>query len=518
MSQADAFEIRSLLTPAAFPHPVQTLGISETHVSWIVLTGPFAYKIKKPVRLDFLDASTLERRRFLCEEELRLNRRFAAELYVDVVPIVRVGTTVRVGGAGTPIEYAVRMKQFGAHEELASLLERNEVTAEQIGQLARLLADFHARAPRAEVQSQLAQRIVRTLLKNLTELESAAQPLTDRGTIEALTAWMRERIARDRELLEERAHQGRIRECHGDLHAGNVVRYRERLLPFDCIEFDPDLRWIDVIDDVAFLVMDIASHDRDDLAFTLLNTHLEIGGDYSGLAVLPTYAVHRALVRAKVDARAARTVPNRRDEFAARFERRLKAARAWAQPRRPLLVLMHGASGSGKSWLAERLAPRLPAIRIRSDVERKRLAGLTATESAADRVNSGLYAPQFTQRTYGRLRTHAQTCMRSGFSVIVDATFLDPIERRSFTALAQRLGAPVAIVACEAPPDVLAQRIRERARSGDRTSDADLAVLKSQLESMQPPLAEESGLFVRAQTSAPDVVEQTLRALQERIR
>lgn len=514
MSNASAFDIATLMTPTAFPHAVDTISLHETHVSWVVLTGPFAYKIKKPLQLAFLDASTLKRRRFLCEEELRLNRRLAPELYVDVVAITRADAGVRVGGAGPSIEYAVRMHQFGRDEELASLLDRNAVTGAEIESLARLLAAFHAQAPRADASS--AEHIAETLLTNLTELESSAQSFGDRPALDALSAWMRGRVADHRATLEERAQLGWVRECHGDLHAGNVARYGGHLLPFDCLEFDPDLRWIDVIDDVAFLVMDVASRGREDLAFTLLSHYLESSGDYRGVEVLALYAVHRALVRAKVDAVSAQTAAERRGEIERRFEQRLQAGVSWTQPRPSLLVLMHGVSGSGKSWLSERLVPALPAIRIRSDVERKRLAGLHANESATDRVASGMYSQEFTTRTYARLLAHAEACLRAGLTVIVDATFLEATRRRPFLTLAARHGAPVAIVACATQAHVAADRIRARAASGDRTSDADLAVLETQLKSMQPFDRDEAGLVVIAETSEASTVEDTSRTLRMR--
>lgn len=518
-SQVSEFDIHALLEPSAFSHSVDAIRLTETHVSWVVLTGPFVYKIKKPLKLDFIDASTLERRRFLCEEELRLNRRLAADLYVDVVPIVATEGALRMDSSGSAIEYAVRMKQFDAKDELGSLLERRDIAREDVERLAELLYRFHTDAahPSSSSNAPISQRILRTIAANLADLEAAIPTLLERSTFEELAAWIGARIESTRPVLEQREKLGFVRECHGDLHAGNVVRYGGRLVPFDCLEFNADLRWLDVLDDVAFLVMDLASHAREDLAFALLSRYLECSGDYRGIALMRFYATHRALVRAKVDGLSARTLQHRQAEFGERFDRRIRAARSWMDAKTPILLLMHGVSGSGKSWLSERLVGALPAIRLRSDLERKRLGGLDTQRHAGDELQSGLYSQAFTRKTYERLQDYAEVCLRCGFTTIVDATLLDARERSAFFAIADRLAAPVAIVACSSDPSVLAERIRARARSGDRVSDADTRVLAAQLESLQPFSRDEDQRVIKVNTSEPDAVEKVVRGIQARL-
>ena len=515
MSQAaTTFDIRALLEPSAFPHAVNEIRLKETHISWIVLTGPFVYKIKKPVKLDFIDTSTLERRRLLCNEELRLNRQLAADLYVDVVPIVAVPDGLRVGGSGTPIEYAVRMKQFAAGEELEQVLARDAVSRAEIEQLAVLLESFHAHAPALPEGEAATERIFDTILTNLRELETLAQSLGGIPELGTLADWLRERTQRDRERFLARERNGHIRECHGDLHAGNIVRWQGRLLPFDRLEFDPKLRWIDVIDDLAFLAMDLTSRSRPDLACVLVSRYCEGSGDYDGLRLLPFYAVHRALVRAKVDALSARNIPDRRAEFLERLHVRLRTAQRWIAPPQPSLILMHGVSGSGKSWLSERLIPALPAVRIRSDIERKRLAGIAADEKAADPV----YSSDFTQLTYARLSECAAACLDAGFTTIVDATFLDPAQRAIFQTLARNMSVPLTIVACASERQELERRIIERAKYGDRVSDADLEVLAAQLHNLQPFSANELPTVVRVDTRGPNAVADTVAAIRSRTR
>ena len=502
-------DIRELLQPAAYLHPVSSLELRETHISWVVRTGSFAYKIKKPVKLDFIDATTLQRRHFLCEEELRLNRRLAPELYLDVVPITRSQGRLVMGGSGAAVDYAVRMHQFASSDELPALLGREGVDVAQMTALGETLAQFHAKAAVAPTKRtpERTQRMYDSVLGNLAQLLAHLDSPQPAAQLGRLVDWTHDRADALEPLFQMREESGFVRECHGDLHAANIVRLQGRLVPFDCIEFDANLRWIDVMSDVAFLVMDLASHGRADLAFALLSRYLEVTGDYDGLRLLPFYAVYRALVRAKVDALTAEKVPARAAEFRERLQQRIRAAQTWTAPRRPVLLLMHGASGSGKSWLSERLVPKLHAVRVRSDLERKRLAGIEATGSAAARVREGIYTAQFSHRTYSRLADCAESSLRAGLSVIVDAAFLDTADRRLFRALAARLQVTCAIVSCEADPITLAQRVDERARQQKDASDASLAVLDAQLREFQPFEPAEEPLVIHVETGDADAVQ-----------
>jgi aminoglycoside phosphotransferase family enzyme/predicted kinase len=510
----DQFDI-SAVQPASFAHAVSQLDIVETHLSWIVLTGDFAYKIKKAIKVDFVDTTDLEHRRLLCHEELRLNRRFAPDLYLDVVPIVRARGILRFGGEGTPIEYALRMRQFDRNESLSNLLN-DGISPAELADLARIVAAFHATADVCAPTDAPArtQRIERIMLDNINALEELLQRNAAVTRVGQVSERLCASIVANDDSIEARERAGFIRECHGDLHTGNVVRYRGRLTPFDCLEFDADLRRIDVIDDVAFLVMDLVSRDRAGLAHVFLSSYLEATGDYRALQLVPLYAVHRALVRAKVDALALRHSSSGYLDHLRQFQRHLQTAESWSQRGVGTLVLMHGFSGSGKSWLSEQLVASLPAVRVRSDLERKRLAGLATGESAASALHSGIYAPEFDRRTYDCLLEYAEIGVAAGFTVIIDATFLDAERRAPFLALAQRIDVPCAIVACQAPREVLEERIVARSRSGDRTSDADLAVLAHQLKTTAPFRPEESEHVVTADTSTTHVVADVTAAIR----
>jgi hypothetical protein len=288
-------------------------------------------------------------------------------------------------------------------------------------------------------------------------------------------------------------------------------------MAFDCVEFDPRLRWIDVMNDMAFLIMDLVSRQRADLAFLLLSRYLEITGDYEGLRVLPFYAVYRALVRAKIDAITAESVPARQAELHARLQLRIRAAASWMTPRQPTLILMHGASGSGKSWMSERLVPEVRAIRIRSDVERKRLAGIGALESATAAARQGIYSPEFSHRTYSRLAECAANCLGAGVNVIVDAAFLEATDREVFRTLAERIGAGFLIVSCQDDPIDLAAHVLERAARHDDPSDASLAVLDKQLREFQPFAASEQQCVIPIEVTEPHAVQCVADAIRARL-
>ena len=506
--------IEQLLQADAFDHPVERIEMRETHLSWIVLTGRLAYKIKKPLKLEFIDASTLQRRKHFCDEELRLNRSLAPELYLSVVPIRRDGERTRVGAErGEIIEYAVCMRQFDTSSELSHLLQSNRVRPAEIVEFAEWLAHFHQQAHVAETRRNgeaVQERRWRAILGNVADLAQLAADLSLPQDLMPIVRRTYEDVREFEPLLEQRARGGYVRECHGDLHAANIVRWQRRLLPFDCIDFDPELRFIDVIDDCAFLVMDLVSRQRVDLAALLINRYLEITGDYEGVRLLPFYAAHRALVRAKVDAISARQDSVHRPEFQSRLVRRIRAADTWMHRPRPGLVLMHGLSGSGKSWLSEQLVPSMPGIRIRSDLERKRL---TPDPKLRDETR---YSSLTSHRTYARLLECAENCLVAGFNAIVDATFLDAADRELFERLADRLDVPWCIVSCHADQGTLLSRLEQRQSQGRDPSDADRAVLARQRDKQAPLTDHEQSQSVVIDTGTPNVVSTVIETLKAR--
>jgi len=490
----------SLLTPEAYPHETLEIRVVETHISWVLLTGRFAYKIKRPVRYPFVDLRSASKRKFLCEEELRLNRRFAPELYDAVVPVTSDAGRARIGGEGEPIDHAVRMCQFAPSEELAALIAESCVTPNELRAFGLSLAAIHERLP-ADTDGEFGtlQAVRATLASNVEQLESVSQrtgvgqPL-DEKVRESLPALI-ERLSA---TIEGRKASGRVRECHGDLHCRNIVRHAGKLLAFDCLEFEPAFRWIDVAHEIAFLYMDLRKRGASRHAAAFLSAYLQASGDYEAARLLPLYGAHCALVRAKVAALGDPTS----DDFTAYVD----CAKSLLVPSRPVLVLMSGLSGSGKTWLATRVAPELGAIHLRSDVERKRLAGVDSLASTQSPVGGGAYASEMSSRTYRRLAECAADVLAGGLTVFVDATFQRREDRAHFVRCAARAGVSLVLVRCRAPDAVLESRIRKRARSGTDASEADLAVLdwqRAHFEAIDPG---EGLAVIDADTTSESVV------------
>ena len=509
--------LSALLRPDAYPHPVAAVQLVETHISWVLLTGPFAYKIKKPVCYPFVDQRSLQQRTFLCAQELLLNRRFAPELYVDVCAITLEPAGVRMAGSGEVIEHAVRMRQFHAEDELAALLGCEALAPSELLRFGRELACRHEQLPAASPEHDWGRpsRVRALLLQNFAECLQAAAKLEAQRAVQDLEKPFVQRLDAAGSWLARRRQAGKVRECHGDLHVGNIVRYGDHLLAFDCLEFEPAFRWIDVAEEVACLFMDLGARNFATHAHAFLAGYLRQSGDYQLCRLLQLYGVHRALVRAKIAALRAEQVDEcARAKLLAEYSQYLTCASALLTVRRPLLVITCGVSGSGKSWLAERLAPQLQAVHLRSDVERRRIGGLADGRPSGAALEQGLYSPAMTERVYGRLEECAADVLAGGLSVIVDATFQHREQRARLRALALASGAIFFLVFCHAPNEVLEMRLAARKESGSDPSEADQRVLALQCRRFQPPVAAEDLQVIDADTSLPGIVAQILQLLR----
>ena len=480
--------ILALMEPTGYDHAVGQVQLVETHISWVLLTGVFAYKIKKPLDLGFLDFSTLALRQQACADEVRLNRRLAAELYLGVVAITGSADAPHINGQGSAIEYAVKMRQFPSGATLDRLDERGELGTAQIDQIAARLARFHLeeceRAPADSAWGE-PEAIARPVAENFQLLVERCNDPAESRRLAILRIWSDAEYVRLTPLMRERKRKGMVRECHGDLHLGNLAWVDGLIVIFDCIEFNPALRWIDVISEVAFCFMDLLHRRHSGLAIRFLNAWLETSGDYEGVALLRYYAVYRALVRAKVAALRA-DQSGGSDVLRAEASSSLLLAEQLTQNMPTQLWITHGLSGSGKTTLSQTLLQDYGMIRLRSDVERKRLAGLGTLEHSGAGVAQGLYTQEAGRRTYQHLSRLAERLLTTGWPVIVDAAFLERWQRDLFREVAQRRGLRLNILNLNADPSTLRERIKQRAAQGQDVSEADLRVLQHQIETEQP--------------------------------
>ncbi len=507
--------LRALQHPHLYPHPVTHFDLRETHISWVLLTGPFAYKIKKPVNFGFVDFSSLAQRHFFCHEEIRLNQRSAPDIYVDVLPISGTPDHPRLDGQGEPFEFAVKMRQFTADATLDHVL--SQVRPEQVDQLARDIATFHHNVAGADQDTSFGTPglIARVIAEVFEQIPSHSPFSEHQQALEKLRHWLTQFQTAHAGEFEKRKARGFVRECHGDLHLANLVLLHDRIIAFDGIEFSERLRWIDVINDVAFTVMDFQARGQPALARRFLNRYLEFTGDYEGLGLLPFYEVYRALVRVKVAGLAFAQVRRQLGlSHVDDFVRYLSAARSFTESKAPWLIIMHGVSGTGKSTVSETLLEQTGAIRLRSDVERKRLFGLSPLDQSSRELKPAVYGRETTRKTYDRLQASARQLLLFGYPVIVDATFLKRQHRDAFRKLAASLNVPFLILDLHATSTALRQRVTDRAASD--VSEADLSVLEQQEQVQELLGPDERATTVMIHADTPFDPAEVARILESR--
>lgn len=533
--------IDNLLHPQCYPHAVAEFQVIETHLSYVILTGEYAYKIKKSVNLGFADFSTLAKRKYYCEQELLLNKKLAEHIYLAVIPIIGTKANPRLAQAGNDkvkdqdksssdgkdkiIEYAVKLRQFAQKNILknvalakqylpkpqAQLIAPNNNQHAQYNSIlqimydiAKQIASLHQQAEIAELNSpygsyELIQQAVldnfkickKLIPKYFTSGANAAESTAILAKLKQLQQWTQDTCAAKENFFINRKRHKFIKHGHGDLHLSNIVLINNQPTIFDCIEFNPEFYYIDQISDVAFLCMDLLSIGQQYLMFVFLNQYLIYCGDYQGLFALKFYMVYRAMVRAKVMLLTASA------QAVSEFSNYVDLATRIIAPNKIELIIMYGLSGSGKSTISEWLAAELGAIRVRSDVERKRLAQLQSIDQ--------LYSAAATHKTYAKLLELSGYIMSAGYTVIVDACFLQATQREQFAKLAATLTVPFRIIHCCASEAQLIQRLELRQQQDADPSDADVEVLKQQQLSIEPLTGEEQQNGCMVDTSSAPV-------------
>lgn len=516
MSQA---LIAALQNPAIFPHPVERLQVIETHISWVILTGPYAYKIKKAVNFGFLDFTELDARGHYCREEVRLNQRLTQGLYLDVLPITGTEQAPEFNGKGPVLEYAIKMREFPQQQLLSEMQKNDTLTTAHIDALAQQVAHFHLAAPHVPATHPVTEpaAIMAPIRQNFEQIRPFLSEPADLQQLDALEAWAEDSFVRLSPLLEQRRDNGSMRECHGDIHLGNTTVIDGQVQLFDCIEFNEPFRLIDIVSDAVFLTMDLEDRGLRALANRYTNAWLELTGDYQALPLINFYKAYRAMVRGKVNLfrLSPDSDPQQIADILQQYRSYANLAESYCAIPSRFLAITHGVSAVGKSTIAMRLVEALGAVRLRSDVERKRLFDQQASGDNA--LNAGIYTPEHTAATYQQLHQLAHQALQAGFPVVIDATYLKAEQRQQAAECAHANGTPCLILDCQAPQAVLLEWLQQRQSDGQDPSDATAEIIAAQQAAREPLSEQEQRLSYLVATDQADALDELVVQLKQRL-
>ncbi len=510
--------VQALLEPKAYPETTKQIELVQTQMSFVLLTDDYAYKVKKPVNLGYLDYTTLEKRHFYCQREVELNRRLCPEVYLGVVPITRDERKILIQGKGEAIEYAVKMRRLPREAMMDVLLASNKVTPEMVAKVAQKLAEFHKRAETNVNISAFGDinAIRKNTEENFSQTERYIGNTISRDRYQKVKAYTDNFIKENAALFQQRIADGRIRDCHGDLHTAHVC-FTDGICIYDCIEFNDRFRYSDVAAEVAFLAMDLDHYGRAELARSFVSAYIDKSKDRELVKLLNFYRCYRAYVRGKVESF------KLDDPYIAPAEKgqTLEAAGSYfdlahAYTRsRPILLITAGLVGTGKTALAQALAKRLGLVVISSDVTRKKLAGIPATEHRFEEFDSGIYSAEFSRKTYDSMLAEARDILAEGGSVILDASFIKAGERLKARELAEKMGADFLIIEFTLDEESIKQRLAQRLEQGT-TSDGRWEIYPSQKRAFEAVVEVPPQKHVIIDTSKP--VEENIRQILESIK
>ncbi len=477
------------------PQP-QTVEIIQTHISAVFLTGTYAYKIKKPVDFGFLDFSTLEKRKHFCSEEIRLNKRLAPDIYLEVVPITKEQNHIVINGSGTPVEYAVKMKQFPQKNIMTTQLQQHKITKQTIEELGNILIGFYIQAAHnKEIDSYgKPESVQQNIDENFEQTQNIIGTVINKETYTFIKKANDTFFTYNKNLFDQRIKEDKIRECHGDLHSGNIVISTKPIV-FDCIEFNKRFRYIDIASDIGFLAMDLDYQNHPYLSSHLIHHYLIHSNDTTLHNVLNFYKSYRAYVRGKVigfqlndphiETDKKQTLINIGKKY---FEFSHYYASLFLQDlqqKKPLLMLVGGLSGTGKSTIAQKLAIDYHAILLNTDVVRKKIHNIDIYEKHHDAPNTGLYNPKKVEETYKKVLELAEQHLKEGHNVVLDATFQQQKHRTHAHQLAQHHNSQFLQIQCICDEDVIQQRLQKRVQE-QNASDARWEIYLQQKKTFEP--------------------------------
>ncbi len=483
--------IRALHEPRAYPHPVKDIRLIQTHISWIFLTGKFAYKIKKPVNFGFLDFTTLEKRELFCKEEIRLNRRLSPDIYLGVVPIKKREDGYFFGNEGKTVEFAVKMKQLPKAACLTNFIEKGKISPSLMEKVAYLMADFYDKAETNEDIAKYGEpeRVFINIEENFSQTVPHISITIEKKIYHELREYSFNFLEKEKDRFFRRIEEGKIKDGHGDFHCQNIYFYKDKVYVLDCIEFNERFRYADVAADVAFFLMDLDFRKAPSLGHHFLNTYLNITGDYGLLSVLDFYKIYRAYVRGKIGSFEL-NMPLSEDKKIDITER----ARAYfnlayhylKDKGSPKIFATTGLLASGKSTVAKALASRLGAIVLRSDIIRKQAFGLKINEHYYEPFEKGIYAPKITTAVYERLVELAKKILEYGFSVILDASFSKQDYRKKVVELSKEKNISYLFLHCICDEDTIKQRLLKREEKKGEISNGYYDLLSKFKTSFEP--------------------------------
>jgi aminoglycoside phosphotransferase family enzyme/predicted kinase len=510
--------VKGLLKPEAYPEPTKRIELVQTQMSFVLLADDYVYKVKKPVNLGFLDYTTLEKRRFFCQREVELNQRLCPEVYLGVVPVTREGRKILIQGKGEAIEYAVKMRRLPQQEMMDVLLINGKVTAEMTARVAQKLAAFHRGAETSASISAFGEikAIRKNTDENFNQTKKYIGKTISRDKYRQIKAYTDSFIKENAALFHKRIADGRIRDCHGDLHAAHIC-FTDGICIYDCIEFNDRFRYSDVAAEVAFLAMDLDHYGRADLSRSFINAYIDKSKDRELLKLLNFYKCYRAYVRGKVESFKLNDPyipPAEKKKIFDTASSYFDLATFYIRSR-PILLITTGLVGTGKTFLAQALAKRLGLVVISSDVTRKRLSGIPPTKHRFEEFDRGIYSAEFSRKTYDTMFAEAKDILTEGGSVILDASFIKARERLKVKELAEELGADFFIVECSLDERTIKQRLTRRLEEVS-TSDGRWEIYPSQKRAFEPVVEAPAPKHVIIDTSKP--LEENIRQILESIK